>query len=247
MSQSKKLTVLGHIRELRGRLIKCVIAFIITSAASLFLFEPIMAVLKAPAGDVQLIFIEVTEGIGVYMRVCLVTGIIIAMPYFIYQLLMFITPALTRSERRMVYMVLPWVTIMFAGGVAFGYYVLIPPATKFLLTFGGDIAVAQIRVGNYVTFVSRLLLAIGLVFELPVLTTFLARIGVVTSQWLASKRRIAIVFAFVLSAVITPTIDPFNQGLVAIPLIILYEMGIWLAKLVQKKKAPEPVPAAGGE
>jgi len=153
---------------------------------------------------------------------------------------------------------------MFVGGVAFGYFILIPPATKFLITFGSDIATPQIKIGNlippatkflitfgsdiatpqikignYISIVSRLLLAIGLAFEMPVVTTFLSRLGIITSKWLASKRKLAIIFTFILAAIITPTFDPINQSLVAVPLIILYEMSIWLAKLVQRREPRE--------
>jgi len=133
---------------------------------------------------------------------------------------------------------------MFVGGIAFGYFILIPPATRFLITFGSDIAVPQIKIGNYISIVSRLLLAIGLAFEMPVVTTFLARLGIITSKWLASKRKIAIISAFILAAIITPTFDPINQSLVAVPLIILYEMSIWLAKLVQRKEPRETTSSA---
>jgi sec-independent protein translocase protein TatC len=139
-------------------------------------------------------------------------------------------------------LVLPWIALMFIGGVVFGYFVLIPPALKFLLTFGANIATPQIKVGNYIALVTRLLLSIGLVFELPVVTTFLARIGVVKAKWLADRRRPAIIIAFILAAAITPTFDPINQSLVAVPLIVLYELSIWLARLVQKK--PKAVAAS---
>ena len=128
---------------------------------------------------------------------------------------------------------------MFAGGVVFGYFILVPPATKFLISFGSDIATPQIKIGNYISIVSRLLLAIGLVFEMPVVTSFLARLGVISYKWLAKKRKGAIIFAFILAAIITPTFDPLNQTLVAAPLIALYEMSIWLAKLVGRKESQE--------
>ena len=134
---------------------------------------------------------------------------------------------------------------MFGVGVAFGYFVLIPPATNFLITFGSDIATPQIKIGNYISIVTRLLMAIGLVFEMPVITTFLSRLGVITPKWLAKKRKAAVIFAFILAAIITPTIDPINQSLVAVPLIALYEVSIWLAKLVQRKepRVVAPVPS----
>ena len=170
------------------------------------------------------------------------------MPYLIYHVVMFISPALTRKEKRRVYLILPWVALMFAAGVVFSYFILIPPAVQFLMTFGSDIATPQIKIGNYISIVTRLLLAIGLVFEMPVLTTLLARLGVINSKWLASKRKMAIIFAFILAAIITPTFDPINQTLVAAPLIVLYEMSIWLAKLAQRREprtvASVPPPAS---
>jgi sec-independent protein translocase protein TatC len=175
--------------------------------------------------------------IGIVMRVCLISGIILAIPYLTYEFIMFVAPALTPKEKRYVYLILPWIALMFAGGVVFGYFILIPPAIRFLTTFGSNIATPQIRIANYISIVTRLLLAIGLVFEMPVVSTFLARLGIVSSQWLASKRKIAIILAFVLAAIITPTFDPINQSLVAVPLVVLYELSIWLARLVQKKKA----------
>ncbi len=237
MSNSgKKLSVLGHLDELRKRLIGSVIAVVITSLISFIFYKQIFNILIFPAQDINLIFIEMTEMIGTIMRVCLVSGIILAMPYLTYQLIMFVSPALTRKEKKYVYLILPWIVLMFAAGVTFGYFILIPPATKFLITFGSDIATPQIKIGNYISIVTRLLLAIGLVFEMPVVTTFLARLGVITPKWLSDKRKIAIIFAFILAAIITPTIDPINQCLIAAPLIVLYEMSIWLAKLVHKKE-----------
>ena len=238
-SDQKNLNFLGHIAELRKRLIRSLIAVVITSIISFIFAEQIFDILIFPAPeDINLIYIEMTEMLGTIMRVCLVSGVILAMPYLTYQFIMFVSPALTRKERKYVYLILPWMALMFAGGVAFGYFIMIPRVTGFLITFGSDIASPQIKIGNYIALVTRLLLAIGLVFEMPVLTTLLARLGIITHKWLADKRRSAIILAFILAALITPTIDPINQSLVALPLILLYEMSIWLAKLAQKGKRP---------
>jgi sec-independent protein translocase protein TatC len=233
----KRLSILGHLSELRKRLIRSVIAVVITTVLAFVFYQKIFDILIYPAGDINLIFIEVTEMIGTIFKVCLISGIILAIPYLTYEFIMFVAPALTPKEKRYVYFVLPWISLMFAGGVVFGYFILVPPAIRFLITFGSDIATPQIKIGNYISVVTRLLLAIGLVFEMPVVSTFLARLGVVSSQWLASKRKMAIIAAFILAAIITPTFDPINQCLVAIPLIILYELSIWLARLTQKKRA----------
>ena len=244
-----KLTVLGHLWELRTRLIRSVIAIAIGAIISFIFRDYIIYILKLPAGDVSLQAIEMTEMMGTYMRVSLIGGIILAMPYLTYHVIMFVSPALTRKEKKHVYIILPWIALMFLAGVAFGYFVLVPPATQFLLTFGSSVAEIQPRVANYINIISRLLLSIGLVFELPVVTTFLARLGIVKAKWLADKRKVAIISAFILAALITPTFDPINQTLVALPIIVLYEMSIWLAKIFQKKEtdvaAPEDEPASG--
>ena len=235
MSDDKRLTVLEHISELRRRLIRCVIAVSVTTIISFVFASQIFEILKSPAGEINLIYIEMTEMVGTYMKVSFASGIMLAMPYLVYQFIMFVSPALTDREKKRVYLVLPWIALMFIGGVVFAYFILVPPAMKFLITFGSDIADPQIKIGNYVSIVTRLLLAIGLVFEMPVITTFLARLGIITPKWLSNKRKPAIILAFILAAIITPTFDPVNQILVAAPLIILYEISIWLAKLVQRK------------
>ncbi len=238
--QEKKISLLGHLKELRQRMIKSVIAVVVGTIISFVFADQIFEILTLPARGAPLVYMELAEMFSTYMKVCIISGMILATPFATYQFLMFITPALKAKEKRAIYIVLPWIGMMFAGGVIFGYFVLLPPALGFLFNFGSDIATPQIRIANYVTVLVRLLLAIGLVFELPVITTFLSRIGIISSQWLARKRKPAIIIAFVAAGLITPTADPVNQCLVAVPLILLYELSIWLAKLVQKKK-PQPV------
>jgi sec-independent protein translocase protein TatC len=253
----KRLSILGHLSELRKRLIRSVIAVAIATIVAFAFARQIFDILTFkssflrpafnfltermhlfPPPDFKPVFIDITEMIGTYMKVCLFSGIILAMPYLIYELVMFVSPALTPKERkRFVYTALPWVGLMFLVGVFFAYFILLPPAMRFLTTFGSDIATPQIRIGTYVSTVSRLLLAVGLIFELPVLTTFLAWMGIISSKWLADKRKWAIILAFITGAIITPTLDPINQTLVALPIIVLFELSIWLAKLVQKKRA----------
>ncbi len=245
MTDQKRATVLGHLVELRKRLIRSVIAVVITSILSFIFAKQIFDILLSPAPqDINLIYIGMTEMIGTYMKVCMASGIILAMPYLTYQLIMFTSPGLTRREKRYVYLVLPWIALMFATGVVFAYFILIPRLAEFLLTWPSGIATPQPRIGNYISFVTRLLLSVGLVFEMPVVTTVLARLGIIKPKWLADQRKPAIIIAFILAAMITPTIDPISQSLVAVPLVILYEMSIWLAKLFGRKhqKAVTSVP-----
>jgi len=247
MSNEKKLTVLSHLDELRRRLTKSVIAVAAGTVVSFIFANYIFDFLKLPAGNVELVFIEMTEMISTYMKVCLAAGIAITMPYLVYQFFAFVAPALTRKEKKYVYIILPWVTFMFLGGIAFAYFILLPPALNILLTFGEDIATPQIRIGNYISLVTRILLVTGLIFELPVVTTFLSRLGVLSPKWLAGKRKAAILLSFVAAAVVTPTMDPINQTLVAGTLIVLFEMSIWLAKIFQRRQAPQTAPAGASE
>ncbi len=234
-TDEKKLSVIGHLSELRKRLIRSIIVVALMSLLAFIFYEQIFNILIFPVKDIDLIYIELTEMLGTIMRVSLVSGIIVSIPYLTYELIMFVSPALTRREKKYVYLILPWIALMFAGGVVFSYFIITPRMVTFLLTFGSDIATPQIKVGNYISIVTRLLLAVGLIFEMPVLTTFLARIGVLKPEWLSGKRKIAIVVSFILAAIITPTIDPINQCLVALPMVVLYEMCIWMAKLVYKR------------
>jgi sec-independent protein translocase protein TatC len=234
-----RLTIIGHLNELRSRLLKSVLAVITCSAISFIFADRIFRVLTIPSAGHTLIYIDMTEMLGIYMKVCLAAGIALAMPYLVYQVLMFVFPALTDREKKYIILVIPWIVLMFLGGIAFSYFILMPPAVRFLFNFGSDIATPQIRIGSYIGVATRLVLATGVVFELPVISTFLARLGIVSSAWLSGKRKVAVILAFVLGAIITPTFDPVNQLLVALPLVVLYEMSIWLAKLVQHRQPRE--------
>jgi sec-independent protein translocase protein TatC len=236
MANKEVNTIWAHLNELRRRLIVCLIAIAVGIIISFVFADQLFQVLIWPAKGIHLIFIDVTEMIGTYMQVCLIAGIIVAMPVLVYELIAFVAPALIPREKKYVWIILPFIFLMFIAGVAFSYFILLPPAMQFLISFGADIATPQIRIGNYVSLIGRLLLATGMIFELPVITTFLARLGIISSKWMGQQRKWAIILAFILGAIITPTLDPVNQTLVALPLIALYEMSIWLAKLVEKKR-----------
>ena len=235
VSDAAQRTLWDHLNELRQRLIICLIAVAAGIILSFIFADQVFRFLLVPAGKVNLVFIDVTEMLGTYMQVSLICGFILAMPVLVYHLIMFVSPGLTSVEKKYVWMILPWIFLMFMAGVAFSYFILLPPAIGFLLSFGAEIATPQIRISNYISLIGRLLLASGLIFETPVITTFLARLGIINSGWMARQRKWAIILAFILGAVITPTIDPVNQTLVALPLIVLYELSIWLAKLVERK------------
>jgi len=241
MADHKPGSFWDHLNELRQRLIICLVAIAVGIVISFIFADYIFRLLVVPASKINLVFIDVTEMLGTYMQVSLICGIILAMPVLVFNLIMFVSPGLTATEKRYVWIVLPWIFLMFIAGVAFSYYVLLPPAIQFLLSFGTDIATPQIRISNYVSLIGRLLLASGLIFETPVITTFLARLGIISSGWMARQRKWAVIFAFILGALITPTIDPVNQTIVALPLIVLYEISIWLARLVERKQRTKQI------
>ena len=231
-----RMTLVEHLAELRNRLIISVIALTVTTLISFLFANYIFQVLIQPAGGVTLIYTEVTEMLGTYMKVALLSGLILSLPVIMYQVIMFVAPGLTRQEKRYVYILMPWALGSFILGAAFAYFVLVPPALGFLLGLGGEIATPQIKIGNYVNTVSSLVFWIGLIFETPMVIFFLARIGIVNARLLSQFRRYAIMAAFILGAIITPTFDPINQTLVAIPLIILYEIGILLARVGGRRR-----------
>ena len=154
------------------------------------------------------------------------------MPVLVYEALAFVGPGLTREERRWVYPVAVGASLAFVGGAAFAYYIEMPPALRFLLHSGGGIE-PFINITNYIDFVTRLMLVTGLVFELPLLVMGLAKLHIVSSRKLIGWWRYAIVLAFVAAAVVTPSIDPITQALVAGPMIVLYFTGIVLARIVE--------------
>ena len=244
MGQDKKLSITEHLLELRSRLIKSVIALCVCIGISIPLAHYVFDILKSRAPGIDLVFIDVTEMLGTYMKVVFYCGIALSLPYLIYQLVRFLSPAMTDKEKRYLYFSMPLVVLLFVAGVCFAYFIFLPPALNILLHFGGDIARPMIDVSSYVSVLVRLLLAVGLVFEMPLVITLLAKLGVVSPQKLAKGRKWAVLAAFVLGAVITPTVDPVNQTLVAAPIIVLYELSIWLAKLVYPRKAVAPSPAS---
>ncbi len=240
--RSREQTLLQHLGELRRRVFICVVALLVGSAVSFFFFERLIEILVQPARDLEvgpggdLIYTEVTELLTTAIKVSFAGGLVLASPVILYQAVMFIAPGLTGREKRYLFGFMPAVILAFAGGVAFGYYVLTPPALHFLLTFGDDVAVPMIRVSNIINLMIRLLFWMGLAFETPLVMYLLAQLGLVTAQSLSRFRRYWVVVAFIMAAIITPTIDPVNQALVAVPLLVLYEVGILLARIAGRSK-----------
>ena len=245
--QPEGAPIMAHLREMRDRLIKSIGALVVTTTAAFFFSDQIVDLLKRPAGDINLQAIEITENLGVFFKVSLAGGLVLAMPVLIYQLFAFVAPALTSREKRYVFTILPFVVLMFLGGVAFAYFVALPPAMNFLVSFMSEQAEVQIRISNYLDVVIRLILSVGLIFETPVVLMFMARMGLVTPQWLAARRKWWVIIAFIVAAIITPTFDPINQSIIAIPLILLLELSILLARIVYKPRGRKPQNASSSD
>lgn len=244
MGDERKLPLTGHLKELRRRLLLLMVVVGCTTTISFFITRYVFDFFKSRAPNIDLVYINVTEMLATYFKVSFYLGISLALPVIAYQILMFVSPALNPREKKYVYPFLLGVGFFFLSGVAFSYFVLLPPALNFLLSFGSDIARPLISVGNYISVVMRLLFWTGIIFEIPLVMYFLSKLNIVSPAFFSNKRKWAIVFAFVLAALITPTVDPLNQTIIAVPIVLLYEIGICLAKLAQPKsktkiEAPE--------
>jgi sec-independent protein translocase protein TatC len=201
----------------------------LTDYAISFLVEPA----KAEVEGFKLHQFQLMDYWSTYFRVSLLLGLALAMPVLLYQALAFVGPGLTKQERRWVLPIVAGGSVMFVLGMAFAYYVELPPALRFLLNPNTDDVESTIGIRAYIDTVTRLLLITGLVFEMPFVIMGLAKIGIVTSRKLLGWWRYALLSAFVLAAIVTPSFDPVTQAIVAGPMIVLYFMGTFLARLVE--------------
>jgi sec-independent protein translocase protein TatC len=229
----------AHLEELRQRLLRIAIAVVIGSLASLGFTNRVLEWLLTPMGDYHPVALHPTESIVVFFRIALMLGLVLAMPYMVYQLLAFTIPGLTPKERRILITSVFAIGLFFAVGVAFAGGVMIPLAVGYLRGFMADLVQPTYSIDGYITFVTTIMLSSGVIFETPLLLALLARIGLVNSRQLSKGRRFALVAIAILAAVITPTPDAFNMLIVMAPLLVLYELGIFLAWLAGRARLKE--------
>ncbi len=240
MNSNEKQPFMSHLEELRKRLIACAIsvgvAFVIAYIFSERLFQLLILPLRRvmPAGD-KLIFTNLPEMFFAYLKVAFVAGVLGAAPFIFYQLWLFVSPGLYQKEKRYAVPFVVSSTLLFVGGALFGYFVVFPFGFKFFMGFANEYVKALPSVKQYFSFSIKLLFAFGIIFELPVVIFFLTKIGVVTPEFLAKKRKYAILLAFIFGAILTPP-DVVTQVMMAGPLILLYEIGILVSRLARKKK-----------
>jgi len=224
------MSLLDHFEELRDRLVKSFIAVLVCTFIVAAFTDQIFKVLLMPYGE-QVVVTSPTENIAIYFRVALTGGLVLTMPYLIYHLLMFILPGLEAKEKRYVAWGVPAATFLFAVGVAFAWFIMIPTAIGFLKSWQPDIFRPLWQASEYIPFVTSLAFWIGVSFETPLIIFIMAKAGLVTPQFLLKQWRFAIVIISIVAALITPTVDPFNMALVMLPLIVLYGLSILLAYL----------------
>lgn len=225
--------LLEHLNALRKHLFRAIAALLITTGISFAFATKILDFLAEPIGGIEsLQAIEVTESIGAFMRVSLLSGFALALPYILFEVFTFVNPGLKRRERIFILMSLPFSAVLFIAGLAFAFYIMLPTALPFLLNFM-DITTIP-RPSNYIRFVTNLMFWIGVSFQFPLVIYALASLGVVRSETLVRGWRIAIIGIAVLAAVVTPTVDPVNMGLVMLPMSLLYFFSIFLAKIAQR-------------
>jgi sec-independent protein translocase protein TatC len=243
-----------HLRELRDRLVKALVAVGIGTAVGFYIVNsptllgdtlPNLLIEHFVPANVKLQFIAPAEGFVNYMRIALVIGIAIAMPVVIYQVIAFFIPGLLPHEKRILFVALPFVTELFQAGLAFAWLFTIPAALQFLAQSGaGQLVESRPSFESVVSIIATLMLWNGLIFELPAVIYLLARLGVVNVKQLSRTRRYAVVIITIAAAIITPTGDPWNLLLLAVPMYLLYELGILLARFVPQR---EEKPVASGQ
>ena len=230
--------IVEHLDSLRGRLLRALLALIATVSFSFIFNTQLLEFLAVPVGGMQtLIAIEVTEQIGVYMRVALLAGVTLALPYIVLQLWVFLATGFRPLTRVLGLLAIPLATLLFLGGMAFAYYVMLPVALPLLAQI--LVVETQWTAQSYFSFVINLLFWIGVSAEFPLVIAGLARIGLVTPRTLLKQWRLAVVLIAIFAAVITPTVDPINMGLLMLPLILLYLLSIGLSLLTYRRK-PTP-------
>ena len=247
-SDTDDLTILGHLNELRIRLTWGFAGLAITTIASFFWVRSLLLWMIGLARGLSLVNASVlsnelnelvvlgpTEGIQVYFKVALLSGAVLAMPWLILQLWLFIAPGLTKKERRHVYVFVLSASVLFALGVLFTVGVLMPTALSFLGSFEADIFRPEWTANEYIRFVTNFIFWIGVSFELPILIYFMALFGLVNSKQLLEHWRVAVVAIAVVAAMITPTVDPVTMTLTMAPLLVLYFLSIGLAKVGYRK------------
>ena len=246
----EKLPLTAHLEELKKRLIRSLIGIGIGFGACYYYKDWLFRIITKPLMDVMpknsfMIYTSLPEAFFTYMKIAFFASIFLTAPFTLYQIWKFISPGLYPREKKYVIPFVLTSTLLFVGGVVFGYYLALPPAFGFFVEFSSDTLRPMFTMKEYLSFSLKLLLAFGVSFELPVFIFFMAKLGIVNSRMMSRQRRYAILIIFILAAILTPSPDAFTQVIMAVPLMILYEFSIYVAKFAErKKKETDPGEAA---
>lgn len=253
-SEDRRMPFWGHLDELRTRIVTAVIAVAVGFGIAYGFSENVLAILLLPMkadlgftgefpyiaflpveGRPTLHFATLTEPFWAHIKISLIAGVFLVVPVIMHQIWLFLAPGFMPKERKFAGYFVLFSTVFFGAGILFCFFVLLPFAVPFLLGFKTEHLVPILTIGKYVDFVLKLLLATGLVFELPLIIVLLTRMGVLTPEWLANNRKYALLASFILGAILTPTQDIFNMTLLSIPIYFLYEFGILASRVLRKK------------
>lgn len=227
------MSILAHLEELRWRLIRSIIAVIVCSGICYYFIEDIVAFISQPVG--KLYYLQPSEAFFTYLKVSICCGFILALPIVFYQLWCFVLPALTIKERYIAAVIVPSSVILFLSGLAFSFFLVMPAALKFFGGFGSESLLPMFSVARYFDFLFSFILPFGFVFELPLVVVIAAKLGLLSSKFLGEKQRYVIFFSFVIGAIITPTPDIFTQTMIALPMIVLYELSYLIVRFILRK------------
>jgi sec-independent protein translocase protein TatC len=249
--RSSRMSFGDHLEELRKRVLWSLIVLGVCMFAAFFVYEPLLQFFIEPYKEIAeaenaaagkevlgpLKTIGVTEGFFAAMKAAFLVALAVGGPFVLYQAWQFISAGLYTHERKAVLYYLPLSMTLFGGGLAFGYLVVVPSALRFLLTFlKDDFVQSELTLTNYMSFLIVMSVILGVVFQIPMVMLFLARAGIVEPDWFAKQRRMFIFLAVVASALLTPTPDPFTLMLVAVPMVLLFELGLLLARFAYRKR-----------
>ncbi|MCX7919214.1 MAG: twin-arginine translocase subunit TatC [bacterium] len=235
--EEKRLTFIEHLEELRKRIINCLIGFLIATVISFFYSDRLIDILFAPCkNSIKVTYYgSILTPFNIRLKVSSGAGIIIASPYILYQLWMFIEPALKRNEKKVVRILFSFAILCFLVGVAIAYFWIIPIGVPILLQYATPIMQPLIGIEEYISFVIIILVAMGIVFETPLILIGLSKIGLVTSAQLSRNRRYAILLAAILACIITPGSELWTSIFLIIPLYLLFEISVWLIAIIEKR------------
>jgi sec-independent protein translocase protein TatC len=240
-SNEKEMSFLDHLEELRMRIIRAVLGLLVATVVCGFFSDWIInqAILRPSRSTnppLTLINTIPYGQITFYMIVIIVAGIILSSPWILYQFWKFIQPGLLIKERKYISWIVFFTTFCFLAGIAFAYFIMLPYMLQFFATFGTAGITNMISITEYMSFVIQLILISGLIFELPMVSYFLARLGILTPRFMRRFRRHAIVVILIVAAIVTPTTDPITMGVFAIPMLVLYELSIGIAAVAKRKR-----------